>query len=92
MSDISKSMNEIADAVTDVMDALMPRVSGPRGRVVDAMRYACLGGGKRLRPFLLVSSADIFDAPRSGALRAAAWAAGRVPGLYDMQDVLGLRD
>ena len=72
MSDISKSMNEIADAVTDVMDALMPRVSGPRGRVVDAMRYACLGGGKRLRPFLLVSSADIFDAPRSGALRAAA--------------------
>ncbi len=27
-----------------------------------------------------------------GALRAAAWAATRAPGLYDMQDVLGLRD
>ncbi|MEQ8659808.1 MAG: dihydrodipicolinate reductase C-terminal domain-containing protein, partial [Gammaproteobacteria bacterium] len=27
-----------------------------------------------------------------GALRAAAWVAPRAPGLYDMQDVLGLRD
>jgi len=27
-----------------------------------------------------------------GAVRAAAWLAGRTPGLYDMQDVLGLRD
>ena len=27
-----------------------------------------------------------------GALRAAAWIAGRAPGLYDMQDVLGLRE
>jgi 4-hydroxy-tetrahydrodipicolinate reductase len=26
-----------------------------------------------------------------GALRAAAWVSGRAPGLYDMQDVLGLR-
>ena len=30
------------------------------------------------------------DAFAMGALRAAAWAAGRQPGLYDMQDVLGL--
>lgn len=33
-------------------------------------------------------SRDVFA---SGALRAAAWAAGRPPGLYDMRDVLGLR-
>ncbi|HNB89232.1 MAG TPA: dihydrodipicolinate reductase C-terminal domain-containing protein, partial [Plasticicumulans sp.] len=26
-----------------------------------------------------------------GAVRAAGWLAGRAPGLYDMQDVLGLR-
>jgi 4-hydroxy-tetrahydrodipicolinate reductase len=26
-----------------------------------------------------------------GAVRAAAWLAGRGPGLFDMQDVLGLR-
>jgi 4-hydroxy-tetrahydrodipicolinate reductase len=28
----------------------------------------------------------------TGAMRAAAWIAGRDPGRYDMQDVLGLRD
>jgi 4-hydroxy-tetrahydrodipicolinate reductase len=26
-----------------------------------------------------------------GALQAARWVAGRKPGLYDMQDVLGLK-
>jgi len=27
----------------------------------------------------------------SGAVRAASWLSGKAPGLYDMQDVLGLR-
>jgi len=28
----------------------------------------------------------------NGALRAAQWVVGQKPGIYDMQDVLGLRD
>jgi farnesyl diphosphate synthase len=36
------------------------------------MRYACLAGGKRLRPFLVLESAGLFDVPRPRALRAAA--------------------
>lgn len=36
------------------------------------MRYAALDGGKRLRPFLLMQSAHLFDANGPGALRAAA--------------------
>ena len=28
----------------------------------------------------------------TGAVRAALWLAGRPAGLYDMQDVLGLKD
>jgi len=36
------------------------------------MRYGALGPGKRLRPFLLLASADMFDAPRDQALHAAA--------------------
>ncbi|MCW5693028.1 MAG: polyprenyl synthetase family protein [Pseudolabrys sp.] len=39
-------------------------------RLVAAMRHAALGGGKRLRPFLLVESATLFGAPRDGALLA----------------------
>ncbi len=42
------------------------------GRLVEAMRYASLGGGKRLRPFLLEESAGIFGAEGPHVLRAAA--------------------
>jgi farnesyl diphosphate synthase len=41
-------------------------------RLLAAMRHAVLGGGKRLRPFLLVESAALFGATSSGALLAGA--------------------
>ena len=42
-------------------------------RLLAAMRHAVLGGGKRLRPFLLVESAALFGAARyTGALLAGA--------------------
>jgi len=41
-------------------------------RLIEAMRYSSLGGGKRLRPFLVVESAAVFDVPRKGALMAGA--------------------
>ena len=37
----------------------------------EAMRYAALGGGKRLRPFLLIQSAALFDVPEADAFDAA---------------------
>jgi len=41
-------------------------------RLMQAMRYASLGGGKRFRPFLVVESAALFDVPRQRALMAGA--------------------
>jgi farnesyl diphosphate synthase len=41
-------------------------------RLIDAMRYASLGGGKRLRPFLVVESAALFEVPRACALMVGA--------------------
>jgi len=41
-------------------------------RLIEAMRYACLGGGKRLRPFLVAETAALFDVPRVQALMAGA--------------------
>jgi farnesyl diphosphate synthase len=41
-------------------------------RLMAAMRHAALGGGKRLRPFLVVESAALFAVPRERALIAAA--------------------
>ncbi len=44
--------------------------------------------GERLELTHKASSRDTFA---NGALRAAQWVAGKKPGLYDMQDVLGLK-
>jgi farnesyl diphosphate synthase len=41
-------------------------------RLLEAMRHAALGGGKRLRPFLLVETAALFGAARDRALLAGA--------------------
>jgi farnesyl diphosphate synthase len=44
----------------------------PPNELAEAMRYAVLGGGKRIRPFLVVQSAKLFGAPESKALTVAA--------------------
>jgi farnesyl diphosphate synthase len=60
-------------AETDaVLDRLLASGASPARRLVEAMRYAALAQGKRLRPFLMVESAALFGVPRRQALRAAA--------------------
>ncbi len=66
------ALANIAGEVNAELDRLLPEVAGPEGRVVDAMRYAALDGGKRLRPFLAVASSDLFGVPRASSLRVGA--------------------
>jgi farnesyl diphosphate synthase len=47
----------------------LPEASGTR--LAEGMRYAALGGGKRLRPFLLIASARLFGVKEEDALPAA---------------------
>ncbi|MFQ5785417.1 MAG: polyprenyl synthetase family protein [Alphaproteobacteria bacterium] len=72
MTALAQALEETAKAVDAALDRLLPRPRGVEGRVAEAMRYACLSGGKRLRPFLAVTGAGLFDIPRESALRAAA--------------------
>jgi farnesyl diphosphate synthase len=69
---LESALNEAADAVNRTLDRLVPSVTGSERRVVEAMRYALMGGGKRIRPFLVLNSARLFDVPEVGALRTAA--------------------
>jgi farnesyl diphosphate synthase len=69
---LQAAMSETTQAVEATLDRLLPSGDGPEARVFAAMRYACLGGGKRLRPFLVVAGADMFGVPRARALRAGA--------------------
>jgi farnesyl diphosphate synthase len=55
-----------------VLDKLLARPEGPEARVVEAMRYSALAPGKRLRPFLVLASAQLFSVSRRSALQAAA--------------------
>ncbi len=60
-----------ADQVTRELDRRLATTAGPRGRVIEAMRHGALNGGKRLRPFLVIESARLFDVPEQRALNAA---------------------
>jgi farnesyl diphosphate synthase len=62
---------ETADRVTVALDALIPRATGPEARLMSAMRYAALGGGKRIRPFLTLEVGRLFNADEASLLRAA---------------------
>jgi farnesyl diphosphate synthase len=56
--------------VDDAFDALLPVPKDSRAPLYEAMRYAAIGGGKRLRPLLVVASAALFHVDRRRALRA----------------------
>jgi len=64
-------MAETADLVTMALDQLLPRGEGPECRLTEAMRYAALGPGKRLRPFFALEAGRLFDADENSVLRAA---------------------
>ncbi|ACI98000.1 geranylgeranyl pyrophosphate synthase [Rhodospirillum centenum SW] len=69
---LTAAMADTVEQVEAAIDVLLPRVDLPEARLFEAMRYGCLGGGKRLRPFLVMESARLFGVNPACALRAAA--------------------
>ena len=54
------------------MDRLLPKGDAGEARVFQAMRYASLGGGKRLRAFFVLAGATLFKVAALSALRTAS--------------------
>jgi farnesyl diphosphate synthase len=77
VSDFAQRLDKTAEDTENLLSQLLSEhvladeIARPK-RLVDAMRYSSLGGGKRLRPFLVVESAAVFDVPRASALLAGA--------------------
>ena len=69
---VAESLAETAAAVEAVLDAELPRPAGAQARLFEAMRYGVLGGGKRLRAFLVRSGARLAGADDGAALLVAA--------------------
>ena len=72
MANLDQSMKRAAAEVEKMLDALLSAEDAPEMRLYEAMRYATLGGGKRLRPFLVMQSADLFGVSDRSALRTGA--------------------
>ena len=72
MTIIENALRESADRVEAELDQILTTDTAPEQRLIDAMRYSVLGGGKRLRPFLVLQSATLFGVSERSALRTAA--------------------
>ena len=71
-TDLAGMMAETASAVDEVLNLELPEPEGSAARLHEAMRYGVLGGGKRLRAFLVRTGAGLVGARDDGALRVAA--------------------
>ena len=66
------ALSESATVGERALDVLLPQPAGPEARLMEAMRYAALGGGKRLRGFLVLQSGSLFGVDRRALERTAA--------------------
>ena len=69
---LGEGLKRVQAEIDSLFDALLPVPDDTSARLVEAMRYAAIGGGKRVRPLLVVSTASLFGVARDAALRAGA--------------------
>ncbi len=71
-TELAAAMTRAAQIVESELTSLLPPEEGAESRLATAMRYATLGGGKRLRAFLVMQGADLFAVSETCAARVAA--------------------
>ena len=69
---LAQRMRSRATEVEAALDGLLSLPAGPEQRLMEAMRYAALGGGKRMRAFLVLEGASLFGVAHTCAARVAA--------------------
>ncbi|HYD12952.1 MAG TPA: farnesyl diphosphate synthase [Allosphingosinicella sp.] len=68
---LTAALEEVGAGIDRAFDALLPVPEDARARLYEAMRYAAIGGGKRIRPLLVVAACDLFKVDRARAMRVA---------------------
>ena len=69
---LADGLRRIQREVDAVFDALLPLPGDSRAALIEAMRYAAIGGGKRVRPLLVAATAEMYGVDRDAAVRAGA--------------------
>jgi len=72
MPNLTQALADAAAKIERTLDQVLSPDNAPEARIYDAMRYTTLGGGKRLRPFLVLQSAGLFEVAETPALRTGA--------------------
>ena len=70
--DFAAWMQDVHARMEAVLDALLPPAAAAPARLHDAMRYAVLGGGKRVRPLLVFAAGAVVEAALDALDRPAA--------------------
>ena len=65
-------MRDTQSGMEDVLATLLPPETAAPARLHEAMRYAVLDGGKRVRPLLVFAAGELHGADRNALARAAA--------------------
>jgi farnesyl diphosphate synthase len=68
---LQPALDAMAQAVDTRFERVLPLPDDPRRRLVEAMRYSAMAGGKRMRPLLVVAAGDLFGVDKERLLRAA---------------------
>ena len=66
---LKPAFDQVAAEIDALFDGLLAIPPDPRARLYEAMRYAAIGGGKRMRPLLVVAACALFHVDRGRALR-----------------------
>ncbi|HEX8223958.1 MAG TPA: farnesyl diphosphate synthase [Allosphingosinicella sp.] len=69
---LAPALDQIRAEIDAFLSELLAVPPDPRARLYEAMRYAAMGGGKRLRPLLVVASSALFHQSRERAVRVGA--------------------
>lgn len=69
---LQDELNECVESVNKTITRLLPETDLPEAHLFEAMRYGVLSGGKRLRPFMVMQSAKLFNVDPARARRVAA--------------------
>jgi len=66
--DLPRYLRERAVLIEHHLAISVPESDGPTGRLIEAMRYSLMAGGKRLRPILALAACEAVGGPTEAAL------------------------
>jgi farnesyl diphosphate synthase len=70
--ELGPALDQVRAEIDSFLDDLLAVPPDPRARLYEAMRYAAMGGGKRLRPLLVVAACGLYHTARERAVRVGA--------------------